>query len=207
MYSGIDNWTKIVGATLALITFAWSVWTRRDGIMREQSDRKAALDQSMRELRWRQTVEAQATIRRMTEDKHANDAMTILDWNGRRFEIRSGTRAKITWKLMREALRLEPAIFTPEEVFVRDAFDGLFDKFEMMEHQIANGLFCDKDVSYPMEYYASRMKHPSNWPIFLRYLNTYKYPGALRLIERMGVLDPKVDDDIEAASVFDERNT
>src|SRR5437016_1186468 len=76
-------------------------------IAKAHRDRKDALEQAKKDLRWRQTVEAQAAVRRMANDPQAHNAMIMLDWNGRHFEIREGLRARITWDDMRHALRTE----------------------------------------------------------------------------------------------------
>jgi hypothetical protein len=107
-------------------SFAAAIFTAWVGFDKIHRDRREAIDQAKRDLEWRQTVEAQAVIRRMTGDLKAQDAMTMLDWNGRHYEIRPGVRERITWEDVRTGLRTDTGKFLPKEVFVRDRFDFFF---------------------------------------------------------------------------------
>jgi hypothetical protein len=186
--------------------FGIAIFTAWTGFDRAHKDRRAALEQSKRDLRWRQTVEAQAAIRRMTGDPIAQNAMTMLDWNARHFQIRENLRERISWDDMRLALRAEPGRFSPVEVFVRDSFDALFDHFQMIQQEITNEIFNTEDVVYPIGYYARRIKHPKNWQTFDAFLTKYDYLLAKRLIEtsyRPGVSSGE-EDDIDAALLIEE---
>jgi hypothetical protein len=198
-----DIWTiggtvaGVIGAAATIGGFWVAYLTVVQGFKKAEEDRRAALvqaqkelEQSEKELRqaqrdllWRQTVEAQAAIRRMAADPQARDAMTMLDWNGRSFLIREGwPREHITWEEMRHALRAYPDRFAPKEVFVRDCFDAFFDHLQMIEQQIQNRMFELQHVHYPIGYYSNRMNHPYNWPAIEQFLEKYDFPLALQLI-------------------------
>ena len=178
----VRDYAEMVGALVALATFFWSVWTTRDGISTRHADQLAALGQAQKELRWRQTVQAQAAIKQLTDDLGAKNAMVMLDWDERVFQIEDKS-IPITWEQMRVALRSEAGPFTAVEVFVRDAFDSLFDRLEMIKQQIDNELFEIGDVEYPIAYYSRRMKIEANWLPIKVYLLSYEFPRALALIE------------------------
>ena len=173
-----------------IAAFGVALWVGRDGVAKAHADRRDALEQRKRtlqqekdDLRWRQTVEAQAAIVRMCDARLAQTAMTMLDWNGLTFKIRPGRRERITWPEMREALRVERLIFSAKEVFVRDCFDALFNHFQLIQQQLTNKMFLLEDVLYPISYYARRIKHPANWAAFERFLITYDYLAAKSLID------------------------
>ena len=194
------HWTELAKVGVEAGGFALAILTAWIGLNKAHRDRREALQQAKRDLQWRQTVEAQSSLRRIANDPQARNAMTMLDWNARRFEVREGLREQITWNDMRNALRTESGLFTPKEVFVRESFDALFDQLQMIQQQIANKMFEPSHVIYPLGYYSRRMKHPRNWPAISAYLHKYDYPLAMTLIEgTFKQSDSAADVDIEAA--------
>jgi hypothetical protein len=178
-----DERLEIAKVAVEFGGFALAILMAWTGFEKAHRDRNEALKQARRDLQWRQTVEAQRAVQRMTTDLRAQNAMTILDWNNRQFEIRDGLRERITWEEMRRALRAGPGPFQPKEVFVRDCFDALFDHFQMIQQQIENELFDVKYVLYPVGYFARRMRLPANWPAIHGFLHKYDYPLAKSLIQ------------------------
>lgn len=164
------------GFSVAIIT-AWQ------GLKKAHEDRKDALAQAKRDLQWRQTVEAQSAVRRLVCDPRAQNAMIMLDWDGREFEIKPGQRETISYAERQKALRTSPENFKAKEVFIRDCFDGLFDQFQMIQQEISNKLFDVEHIYYPIAYFSRVMWHPMNWPVFEAFLKTYGYPLARDLIE------------------------
>ena len=190
---------EVATAIAALLTFLWSV-------LKEHGDRQEALQQSRKNLRWRQTVEAQLAAKRIKDDPKASSAMIMLDWTGRRFEIRKGHFAEITWESMRVALRTMSGQFSTLEVFVRDSFDCLLDHFETIQQQIENGIFLLSDVEYPVGYYSQRMMSESNWSVFRDYLDTYVYNGAKKLITEIKKPELQHHDNLENCRDISEQN-
>jgi hypothetical protein len=208
------NWfdiTKWVVETGGFGLAIFTAWSGFDKAHRDRKDalqqRQAALQQAKRDLEWRQTVEAQAAIRRMYSDASAQNAMTMLDWNARHFQIREGLRERITWNDMRLGLRTVNLRFTPKEVFIRNSFDALFDHFQMIQQQIKSEMFRIDDVVYPIAYYSRRIKHPNNWPAFERFLTKYNFLRATMLIEDIfKYSDPSGEADIEEDEEEQERS-
>ena len=200
-------WLEISKAVVTAGAFGVEIFTAWTGFEKAHRDRKDALEQAKRDLQWRQTVEALAAVRRMVTDPRARDAMIMLDWNGRHFEIREGLRERITWDEMRRALRIAPGRFEPKEVFIRDSFDAFFDHFQMIQQQIDNKMFEASHIVYPVGYFSRRMKHPKNWLYIHAFLEKYDYPLAERLIEAtFGQSKPSGEVDIDAALRFEEQS-
>jgi hypothetical protein len=210
-----SNWWSVleaisaVGAALAAaggVRFAYV--TVKQGYEAADRDRQRALEQQAKELvqsrqalehakdelRWRQTVAAQESIRRMVNDHAARHAMLMLDWNGRSFKVQAdGPRVRITWADMRHALRTTETKFTSPEVFVRDSFDALFHHFQIIMHQIENRMYAAEDVRYPIGYYSARLSLPDNWQYVEPFLTKYDYDLALKLIKRIHDEQKRID--------------
>ncbi len=178
-----SNWVEVTKWFVETGSFAVAIFTAWAGFEKAHTDRKEALEQSKRDLRWRQTVEAQSAIRRMYSDEFAQNAMTLLDWNGSSFQIQPDLRESIGWGEMRDALRIANLEFKPKEVFVRNCFDGLFHNFQLIEQQIKNKMFRIDEVTYPIAYYSSKIMNEANWPAFNAFLTEYEYFKAKELIE------------------------
>jgi hypothetical protein len=177
-------WVEETKSVVEVGGFLLAIWTAWSGINKAHRDRQESLAQGKRDFEWRQTVEAQSAIRRLYRDVSAQNAMTMLDWNGRHFKIRDDLRESITWTEMRHALRVVDLHFKPKEVFVRNSFDALFDNFQLIQQQISTGMFAYEHVLYPIAYYSRRIKHPNNWPAFEAFLRKYNFGGAMQLIEK-----------------------
>jgi hypothetical protein len=200
--TGTPLWLEIVQAA----SFGAAIFTAWTGFGKIHRDRREAINQAKRDLEWRQTVEAQAAIRRMTGDHKAQDAMKMLDWNGRHYEIRPGVRERITWNDVRIGLRTQPGRFVPKEVFIRDRFDCFFDHFQLIQQQIDNHIFSASQIKYPVGYYYKRIKHAHNWRAFREFIHKYDYELAKRLIDTTNDLVKSSGeiDDLEAGARFDE---
>jgi hypothetical protein len=177
-----DQWVDIARLFVEAGGFSVAIFTAWAGLKKAHEDRKDALDQSKRDLQWRQTLEAQNAVRRLVGDSRAQNAMTMLDWDDREFEISPSQSEPISRDERRIALRTSPVSFAPKEMFIRDCFDGLFDQFQMIQQEINNKMFDVEYVRYPIGF-ANLMKKPKDWPIIHAFLTAYDYPLAKMLIE------------------------
>jgi hypothetical protein len=140
------------------------------------------------EFRWKQADAAKELIEKMSADKNARCAMKMLDWENRQFDDNGRQTAPISAALMMSSLRVsnmpqpDPLVFTPDEVFVRDCFEALFDEYERFENYVRINLINFEDVKFPIGYYVRLMAH--NKRVFHAFLQTYGYELALGLLDR-----------------------
>ena len=105
-----------------------------------------------RELRWKKAQLAREILDRFHANRQFRDALIMLDWSGREFEISPSIREQVHWEELPIALRAwkEPTLFTEKEVYIRDCFDQLFDGFNLLEHYLQTRLleFVERRVSH-----------------------------------------------------------
>jgi len=139
--------------------------------------------QRMQELRWRKAQAAKSLNDEMLSDEGAQVAMTMLDWEGREFEVQTGVKESISLDDMLASLRTtDTDTFSDLEIFVRDSFDDLFYYLEIFEHYISRGLVDFMDLEHPVKYYIDLMA--ANRPSFEYYLREYKFELASAFLER-----------------------
>lgn len=135
-----------------------------------------------RELRWKKAEAAKSLNDELLSDPEASAALTILDWDGREFEVVKDVKAPITHDLMLAAVRTVNLEFSDAEMFVRDAFDNLFYYLGIFEHYISRGLVDFMDVEQPIAYYVKLLsKHHA---IFELYLTNYGFGLAAAFLKR-----------------------
>ena len=149
------------------------------------------------EFRWKQADAAKELIEKMATDKNARCAMKMLDWENRRYDDNGRLTDPISYKVLLDGLRVKnppeitagaPLQFTPDEVFVRDCFEALFDEYERFENYIRIELISFEDVQFPIGYYVKLMA--SNKAVFSAFLETYGYELTLSLLNRFAVWNP-----------------
>ena len=109
-------------------------------------------------------------------DQLASAALKMLDWDNLRYDIPSGGKTgAIDHEGWRNALRTSGTVFRAngQEQFVRDAFDALFDSFQMLEHFIRIGLIVFLDVQRPLSYYVKKLSSPDEYRVIRSFLLAY----------------------------------
>jgi hypothetical protein len=143
---------------------------------------RAAREQRAQELRWRKAQAAKVLNDELLSDDDAQAALTMLDWDGREFELKPGVVDTITEPEMLASLRTVSTRFSDKEAFVRDAFDGLFYYLGVLEHNVRGCLVDFSDLEYPAEYYVKLLaKHRT---VFETYLSTYGFSRASTFLDR-----------------------
>jgi hypothetical protein len=140
--------------------------------------------QRVRELRWRKAELAREIIGKLHASKRFHDALVMVDWTGRDYEVSPGNVKEIKWEDLPAALRLweEPISFDEKEVYIRDCFDELFDGLNLLEHYLRTDLLDFKDVEFPMAYYIGKVVERGDDIAGL--MNHYGYRLAKAFIER-----------------------
>jgi hypothetical protein len=167
---------------VAAIGLFLTVYSIQQASKLASEDRKAALEQAQKDLRWRQTVEAQRAIRTMLDDKEAFDAMTMLDWDGQEFSIR-GQSIAVTHAEIRESLAPSRGGFTDVQAFVRDKMDALLAHLELIQQGIEAKIYTLDDVAFPIDYYIEQMNNNIGLGAFKQYITAFNFPRSGKLID------------------------
>ena len=148
------------------------------------TEMKHNLAQRKTEHRWKQTAQAKSFIDEIKKDQKASDALQMLDWSGRTYQIKEGVFEEITFDDLIEGLRTSNLSFSAKEAYIRDCFDALYDHFEMIESFIRHEFIVFEDVSAPLEYYMAVIRSKSYHEAFIK---EYGYSLALKFISRFGL--------------------
>ena len=152
------------------------------GVLKVLFEMRQNRAQREQELRWRKAQAAKALNDEMLEDRPSLAAMTMLDWDGREFEVKPGQVVAIDTTDMIYALRVREKSFSDTEAFVRDAFDNLFYFLGLFEHSISRELVDFEDLVHPIEYYVQLMAR--HRPALDDYLTAYGFTRAASFLRR-----------------------
>jgi hypothetical protein len=201
---GMDPFTKdvidaaskiggVVSVLVAIFLAYYQVKKNRDergrqfNKEREQKEKeieegKRNREQREEELRWRKASLARDMLNEMWDDSYANNAMLMLDWSNREYNIGKDQVERIARAEMWEALRTHPTNFNAKEKYVRDCFDHFFGFMQILEHYISIGLIMFDDVKYPFGYFAGKL----NWKrdVVEAFLTKYEYDKAKEFLQR-----------------------
>jgi hypothetical protein len=127
---------------------------------------------------------AREILDKLRGNQRFRDALVMLDWTGREFEIEPGRREEIRWEDLVDALRpwQEPMSFTEKEIYIRDCFDELFDGFNLLEHYLRTDLVEFSDIEFPLSYYIVQLR--TRWDAVSPFINHYGNTLALALVQR-----------------------
>jgi hypothetical protein len=180
----IDSLAKVAGlltvaAGLATLWLQLHRW--REDRLKSIGDQERTLELRREELRWRKASLARDVLDQLFRDTRAFNAMRMLDWSGRTYEV-DGNRVVIGTQTMLHSLRIEELRFAPEEAFVRDSFESLFDHMQLIEHFLTMQLLEFDDVRYPFSYYADLMAKRKS--VFAAFLSKYGYTLAMEFLNR-----------------------
>ncbi|MFQ6029289.1 MAG: hypothetical protein ACE5Q6_17575 [Dehalococcoidia bacterium] len=171
----LKDWAQIVAWLVASVGGVMAAF-------RAVVEMRRAREQRDEDLRWRQAREAKGLMDEMEGDSWASNAMQMLDWTGREYEIAEGKRAIIDTDTMRAALRTHPETFNDVEVYIRDCFDHFFDWLEQLEHFVAISLVRFEDLEDGVDYYVERLAWSPQ--VYQEFMRTYHYDKALRFLDR-----------------------
>jgi hypothetical protein len=167
------------GGAVAALKAAWEL----------EASRKNA----ERDLRWRKALAASALLDRPYEDDCIRDALIMLDWHGRPFQISSSTPepgVPITHDDIYGALAVADVSYDPKALFIRTRMDRLFEGFERIGHALRIGLIEYEDVEFALEFYIT-MRLAKQKDVVTTFLKTQGFDAALQFFNRCpGWRDP-----------------
>lgn len=138
------------------------------------------------ELRWKRASLAREILDEMMSKETIKNAMLMLDWNGRVFRVTPAQTEAISWGDIRVGLRIprEGDVFSAKEVYVRDAFDDLFDALERIEHYLRTDLILVEDVQFPLEYLVKNLRKHERGEAVIEYVARYEYALVPDFLDR-----------------------
>jgi len=167
-------------------------------LKRSNEERAEALRERREQFRWREAEMARTILDQMWNDTLATSAMRMLDWSGLQYEQGQRLTNPISQSDVWHALRTTNTSFTPDEQFVRDCFDQLFDYYERMEHYLGIGLISWEDIQGRLEYYAGLLARKKT--VYEQFLTTYQFGLASRLANRFSSWSTAVQGTIPGAA-------
>jgi hypothetical protein len=179
--STFDPFLKdVIQASAWLVAIVGGLLAAFKGLRELAESRRVRIE----ELRWKKAQLARDVLAGFFNNPRFRDAVTMLDWTGREYEIAPGRTAIVLWGDLTQALRAQGhgVSFDTKEVHIRDSFDALFDAMELLEHYLRTGLLEFEDVNFPMAYHVARLReHSSATEPFMR---RYGYDLALAFVNR-----------------------
>ena len=175
----IDSVSKIAGV-LGVFVAIFVAWHQFE---KSRQETKRGREQREDELRWRKAGLARDVLNELWEDPYANDAMLMLDWSNREYNIGQDVTQRITHDDVWTALRIAPTNFTPKEKYIRDCFDHFFGAMQIIEHYISIKLIEFEDVKYPFNYFAGKLNKKRE--VVVPFLKKYEYDKAIDFLRRL----------------------
>jgi|GEM_PF-2617895 len=160
------------GGAIAALKAAWEL-----GASRKNAER---------DLRWRKAVAAAALLDRLYEDAYIRDALIMLDWHGRPFQISASTPepgVPITHDDIYNALAIADISYDPKALFIRTRMDRLFEGFERIGYALRINLIEYDDVKFALEFYITeRLVHRKD--VVVAFMKTQGFDAALEFFDR-----------------------
>jgi len=131
----------IIGGILSAVALVWTL--------------QSSTEQRASELRWKQANLAMELVDTLLSDPRAFDALRMIDWNSRSYQIGADEDALISVENARNALNiLNNYNLSPSDIYVRESFDRLFYHMGRMERSLRSELILFEDVRSPLGYYT-----------------------------------------------------
>jgi len=171
-WSQVGAWAiASIGGVIAAGKAAWEI--RRSRIDRET------------EFRWKRAELAKTVLDEIWNHPSARMALRMLDWTGLTYPRDNQQTGPIKHEMMWDSLRTSGNPFSPDEQFVRDCFDELFDGFERLEHFLRIHLILFEDIESGLQYYVSLLSKKKQ--VYQRFLEKYEFRLACALLNRFKV--------------------
>lgn len=169
-----------VDLALKIVGIVGGLFAAFRGIYELRETRK----QKQRDLRWKQANTAYALIKEMLASQGVNDTITMMDWDGREYEVTPGQKSIIMATDIQPALRITQLQFQPKEMFIRDCFDAFLFHIVIIEHAIRNGLIEFRDVKFPIQYYWTSIQKLELESVLENFMRAYLYHDAKSFFQR-----------------------
>jgi hypothetical protein len=183
MDDSTKDWVDAISKIAGVLGVFVAILVARHQFGKSRQETKRDREQREEELRWRKASLARDVLNELWEDQYANDAMLMLDWSNREYNIAKDTAERITRDEVWTALRTAPTNFTTKEKYIRDCFDHFFGAMQIIEHYISINLVEFEDVKYPFNYFAGKLSQKRE--VVETFLETYEYDKATAFLRRL----------------------
>ena len=146
---------------------------------------QAATSQRKIELRWKQANLAMDLLDSMWSDTQAFDALRMVDWDERTYQIRKDQEARIDVAEVEFSLDVQNNNdLSPEGIYIRESFDRLFYHMGRIERSVRTNLIVFDDVRGPLDYYVPMLR--SRYGRVLEpYMRQLGFKDAIALLDRI----------------------
>lgn len=152
--------------------------------------------QRKNDLRWKQAEAAKKLIDEWMDDSESYKFCKMVEYENRNFKNEEGRDFTVNYNLIRAALNEDGSeIKTEEEVnkrSMRDWFDSFLYYTELMQQGVESGLYCLKNLKYPLRYYLKKMKDVELYRSVVNYANKYGFTDSIKLFNDL--LEPVSND-------------
>jgi hypothetical protein len=148
---------------------------------------QGSITQRSTEHRWNQAKLAMELIDDMLSDPQAFDALRMIDWDSRTYQVGKDHEEKIGTGEVHDALDVRNnSNLSPAGVYVRESFDRLFYHLGKLERAIDSDLVRFEDVDSPLDYYVPifRSKYGDAAPQYMKQLGDRDAMGLLERFPR-----------------------
>jgi nucleoid DNA-binding protein len=172
---------------------------------------QSSTEQRASELRWKQANLAMELVDTMLSDSQAFDALRMIDWYGRTYQISIDEEAVIGSEDIRYSLDVQNNDnLSPSDVFVRESFDRLFYHMGRIERSVRTELIKFDDVRSPLGYYAEILCNEYK-TVLTPYTTQLRVDDAQKLLDRFlidecistGEANTIIAEEVNNESLFD----
>jgi hypothetical protein len=179
----VSSWSvAVVGGLITAWRAIQESRANREQRKKELLEAQETREQRKKELRWSQAKVGTELVEKCQDDAMAWDAMLMIDFGERSFNIDSDKVVTITYDDVDSALRPVRGRFNDKETYIREAFDALFYRYSGFERALAIDLVTLDDVSSPAGYYVGVMANRAS--VFENYMKQFGFDTALQFVRR-----------------------
>lgn len=150
---------------------------------------QAGTSQRKIELRWKQANLAMDLLDSMLSDTQAFDALRMVDWNARTYQITGDEEARIDSAAVEFSLDVQNNNdLSPSGVYVRESFDRLFYHMGRIERSVRTDLIVFDDVRGPLDYYVPILRSRYG-RVLMPYMRQLGFRDAIALLDRIPLAD------------------
>jgi hypothetical protein len=137
-----------------------------------------------RDLRWKQANAAKSLMDELFDDPKAKQATVMLDYEEREYEFNDKKQKIVRKDVIRALTGIDEGNLTAKDIFIRDCFDNLLYYTDLFEQSIKNTLFEQKDIEYPMHYFADIVNKVDFKSTFRSYIDGNGSENSIQFFDR-----------------------
>jgi hypothetical protein len=146
---------------------------------------RQSTEQRRDELRWKRAQAAKELITDIHRDRHASNAVLMMDWSEGRheYEVEPGRVELLAYRDVLSALgKAQSDSVSSRDRYICDAFDWFFYYVDQIEHYIDTGLIEFIDVRTVFKTYATKIRRDIQ--VYEAFLREHEYELAPKFWRR-----------------------